>query len=434
MRILIIDENRDFRRWLMHQVGAARPEAAVVDHAPSARDPLPPDFDPVRWDLLFCDCRLLGDPAMAWMSGSPEEGDYPGVVALTPPEDSTAALGAFEAGAADYLPRERASHEHVRRIVREALRRGRRMAAQAGGAEPKESPPFELRGHRFVRTLASTASASVFLMENESRGEPEVMKVFRRVPDVEEAVGPFERFLREYEVISGIRHPNVVRINDLGIADDLAYIAMEYFPGGHLGDRIARSMTPAQAWDVLDQIAAGLEAVHAVGVLHRDLKPGNVALRHDGSIALIDFGLAKLQDETPELTLRGEIFGTPYYMSPEQGHGWPVDERSDLYSAGIVLHEMLTSRKPYVAASPMSVIWKHRHAPIPRLPAGRAQFQGILDRLLGKLPEERFASAAELRAALRDMAPMPGGGGAGEEAPSDLSSSFDGQDLQEAPR
>ncbi|MEJ2514572.1 MAG: serine/threonine-protein kinase [Gammaproteobacteria bacterium] len=404
MRILIIDQNRDFRRWLVHQVGAARPDAAVVDHDPSGREVMPPDFTPAGWDLIFCDGALLDTPSMGWISEAPEEGGCPGVVAITPPGDSSAALAAFEAGAADYLARERASHQHIRRIVREALRRGRRMP-EAGRPGTGDPPPFELRGHRFVRTLSSTATASVYLMENESRGEPEVMKVFRRVPDVDDAVGPFERFLREYEVISGIRHPNVVRINDLGVADDLAYIAMEYFPGGHLGDLIAQGMPAAQAREVLDQMAAGLEAVHAVGVLHRDLKPGNVAVRHDGSIALIDFGLAKLQDETPELTVRGEIFGTPYYMSPEQGHGRAVDARSDLYSAGIVLHEMLTSRKPYVAASPMSVIWKHRHAPIPRLPAAVGQFQGILERLLAKLPEDRFASAAELRAALQDMAP-----------------------------
>ncbi len=408
MRILIVDQDRNFRRWLAYQVGAARPEATVIDHEPSERERLPPEFDASRWDLLFVDQAMLGEPGLEWVEVSPDREDLPPVVVLIPPNDQAATFKAIEAGAADFLRRESTSHEHIRRIVREALKRGRRMptpksdGARPGDAEADGRAVFTLKGHRFVRTLSEGPACSVYLMENEARGEPEVLKVFRQVPDLEAGAALFQRFLREYEAISSIRHPNLVRINDLGVADDLAYIAMEYFPGGHLGDRIARCMTTGQALDALEQILSALGAVHAVGVLHRDLKPGNVMLRDEGSLALIDFGLAKLRDTGSELTHRGEIFGTPYYMSPEQGHGQVVDERSDLYSAGVVLYEMLTGRKPYVAASPMSIIWKHQHAPMPRLPKDLEGLRGLLDGLMAKDPDERFPSAAAAIEAIED--------------------------------
>ena len=109
----------------------------------------------------------------------------------------------------------------------------------------------------------------------------------------------------------------------------------------------------------LAQMASALQVVHEVGVLHRDLKPGNIMLRADGSLAIIDFGLAKHVDVPVDMTGTGEIFGTPYYMSPEQGHGQELDVRSDLYSLGVIFYEMLTRRKPYLAATPMGVIYLH---------------------------------------------------------------------------
>jgi serine/threonine protein kinase len=264
-----------------------------------------------------------------------------------------------------------------------------------------------IRGQRFVRKLASGPFASVFLAESERLGEMVVLKVLRQVPDVGESRNTFERFIQEYEVISGIEHPNVVRIHDLGVADDHAYIAMEYFPLGSLREHMQEKLPEQKVLDCIRQITLALQTIHAEGVLHRDLKPGNVMLREDGSFALIDFGLAKELAVKTEITGRGEIFGTPYYISPEQGHGKKVDERSDLYSLGVVFYELLTTKKPFRADTPMAVIYLHGNAEIPRLPPELAGFQPVIDRLLAKQPGQRFQSAMELLQALDELS---GGG------------------------
>jgi serine/threonine protein kinase len=231
-----------------------------------------------------------------------------------------------------------------------------------------------------------------------------VLKVLRDSAEAGDEHIQFARFLQEYELISKVRHPNVVRIYDLGIADDHAYIAMEYFPRGDLRARIAKPLPPSVALAYLTQMASALEVVHAVGVLHRDLKPGNIMLRADNSVAIIDFGLAKQSDLKTDITSTGEIFGTPYYMSPEQGHGQALDERSDLYSLGIIFYEMLTHKKPYLAPTPMGVIYLHGNAPLPQLDGELQRYQPLLDRLLAKNPADRFASAAELIHALAEYA------------------------------
>jgi serine/threonine protein kinase len=133
------------------------------------------------------------------------------------------------------------------------------------------------------------------------------------------------------------------------------------------------------------------------------LKPGNIMLRADNSLAIIDFGLAKQSDLKTEITGTGEIFGTPYYMSPEQGHGQPLDERSDLYSLGVIFYEMLTHKKPYLAPTPMGVIYLHGNAPLPQFEGSLQRYQPLLNQLLAKDPAERFPNAQALIQALAEL-------------------------------
>ena len=253
-----------------------------------------------------------------------------------------------------------------------------------------------VKGYRFIEKLAVSEHSAVYLAEKESEGINVILKVLRQVPDLSDGIGAFDRFLQEYELIAELEHPNIVRIYDLGVSDDHAHIAMEYLAGGDLKQKIRQGINEQDAVDYIRQIASALAMVHKVGVLHRDLKPGNIMLRDDGSIALIDFGLAKRMRLKLELTDHGEIFGTPYYMSPEQGHANEVDARSDIYSLGVIFYEFLTGEKPHLADNAMGIIYKHSNAPIPLLPRRLARYQAVINLMLAKKPEDRLQTADEV--------------------------------------
>jgi serine/threonine protein kinase len=253
-----------------------------------------------------------------------------------------------------------------------------------------------IKGYRFMRKLGSTEHSGVYLAERESTHLQVVLKVLRQMPEQGDSIGAFDRFLQEYETIAEMDHPNIVRIYDLGVGDDHAHIAMEYLDGGDLRKKIENGTGEREAVKILRQVASALSAVHQKNVLHRDLKPGNIMLRKNGSIALIDFGLAKRAKLEMAITDKGEIFGTPYYMSPEQGHGTAVDERSDIYSLGIVFFELLTGEKPYKGGTAMGIIYKHAQAPVPLLPPRLSKYQSLINMMLAKLPEDRLQTVAEI--------------------------------------
>jgi serine/threonine protein kinase len=187
---------------------------------------------------------------------------------------------------------------------------------------------------------------------------------------------------------------------------------MEYFPEGNLSRCIVPGMDVDKAFALTIEIAHALAIIHAAGVVHRDLKPGNVMLRKNGSIALIDFGIStsKLTAGTTTLERGALISGTPYYMSPEQARGEPTDERTDLYALGVILYQMLTGAKPYTGDDTQTILAQHFDAPVPILPTALAHYQPLIDRLLAKTPAQRLASArefSELIEQLRSSAPAP---------------------------
>ena len=397
MRFLIIDDDAEYRQLLRYHLEVEWPDAVIDEHQPSSGGPITEALDLTGVDLVLLAHPVAAHEGFGVLEALRQRHDCPPVLLFADNSDEFLAIDALKSGAANFFPKDRVKHQRLIEVVRGELRM-RRLDA-TGELFLKHKVLNGPRKRRLIAKLYAGDLSSVYLAESEDGGERIALKVLRHVPD---AGGGrlFDRFLQEYEVIARVQHANVVRIFDLGVADDHAYIAMEYLGAGSLGERLKSALSPAAAVDYARQVAGALGAIHGAGILHRDLKPANIMFRDDGSLALIDFGLAKQMRLHAAITGRGQIFGTPYYMSPEQGHAEPTDERSDLYSLGCIFYEMLTGERPFTASSPMGVIYRHAHAPRPRLSRALTSFQPVLDRLLAVDRFERYQSAAELLAAL----------------------------------
>jgi serine/threonine protein kinase len=249
-------------------------------------------------------------------------------------------------------------------------------------------------GYNVVHIIGQGGQAQVFLAEREHDGLRVALKVLNRALRQDPVF--LQRFVREYKLLASVESPYVARIYDQGFSGDHPYIAMEFLPSGTLAARIREGLTTRSALRIAGQIAQALSAIHARGIVHRDLKPANILFRADGRPVLVDFGLARDMKVNSTLTVAGQFLATPRYMSPEQCLGLPIDARSDLYSLGAVLYEMITGRKIYDGANSAEVITMHVNAPPPKLADLLSVHQPLLDRLLAKEPANRFQSAAEV--------------------------------------
>lgn len=227
------------------------------------------------------------------------------------------------------------------------------------------------------------------------------------------------RFEREARALSVLAHPNVVPVTDSGIDSGVPFLVMELLQGKTLGDLIKEGPLPLwRALDIARQTLRGLAFAHGKGIVHRDLKPANVFLQalpdQDDHVRLLDFGMVKFLEgsssrTTAEVTRVGAVIGTPAYMSPEQIKGAPVDARTDVYAAGVLLFELLAGRRPFVADSPEGYIHAHLTQPVPSLAklrpgvARAAAFQAVIERAMTKIPAGRFKDADAMLAALEDV-------------------------------
>lgn len=206
-----------------------------------------------------------------------------------------------------------------------------------------------------------------------------------------------ERFLNEGRIVASLQHPHIITTYDIGTADNNVYISMEFVDGGDLKQRLAEhSFSPSEAIDLVRKIASGLDAAHLKGIVHRDVKPGNILFRGDGTPLLSDFGIAKRLTGDADLTSTGMFVGSPNYMAPEQSDIGAIDGRADIYALGVIFFEMLTGRKAYYSDSVIDVILMHKKDPVPLLPEGFADYQQLLNLMMAKDRNSRFRDATSL--------------------------------------
>lgn len=256
----------------------------------------------------------------------------------------------------------------------------------------------QIPGYRIEKPLGVGGMASVYLAVQESLDREVALKVM--APSLSSNQEFTERFLKEGRLTAKLAHPNLVTVYDIGQHNSLYYLAAEYIPGGTLRDRMNRGMTLSEIIDVMRDVAMGLTYAHEKGVVHRDVKPGNVLFRANGTAVLADFGIAKAMNSNTMSTQAGNSIGTPHYMSPEQARADKVDGRSDLYSLGAMMYEMLVGVPPYESSDPFEIALKHVTHPLPTLPQQFTWLQPILNKLMAKLPSDRFATGEEFVAAL----------------------------------
>jgi serine/threonine protein kinase len=284
-----------------------------------------------------------------------------------------------------------------------------REETQVGASVPAPLAP-ELRvgstlgAYRIEELVGRGGMGAVYRAQHIHLGRPAALKLL--LPELADDRGFRERFLRESRVAASITHPNVIPVYDAGEAEGLLYIAMKYVDGTDLGAllREERSLAPERALFLLGQVADALDAAHELGIVHRDIKPGNVLIEGDRCY-LTDFGLTRRISSQTQLTAKGQFVGTLDYTAPEQIRGGSVDARTDVYALGCLLYHALSGSVPYDKDSEVSVVYAHLEEPPPVLSRAQASLPGEIDAVIGKAlakrREDRFDRCADLVTAAR---------------------------------
>ncbi len=244
------------------------------------------------------------------------------------------------------------------------------------------------------------------------------------------------RFIKEAQIVAQLSHPNIVPVFDVGTHEGKFYISMENMKGGDLEGKMAKGIAIPDVIKIIVGVAAGLDFAGEKGFVHRDIKPDNVMFREDGSPVILDFGIVKQKGgDGDKMTQTGTIVGTTAYMSPEQAQGKELDERSDIYSLGVMFYELLTGRVPFQGDSAVAVLLKHVNEPPPPLPEFLSVFQPVIDKSLAKKVEDRYSRAREMIEHLQELEPeirgmmaqqqaMFAGGGAGADDATNVQSAI----------
>ena len=398
MRILIIDDDEDLRNLLAHYIRQEWPKAEVDEFDPLVSDMPDEKFPLGDYDLMILDYMLGRGDGLEWLHEFKKRVDCPPVLFLTGAGNEIIAVRAMKAGASDYQRKQELTRERLVNSIRdlthdEAERTlSPELAARMEGHMLGER--VRISGFRILRLIGEGGMSRVYLASRDKDDEPLVVKILRSEATADK--NALARFMEEYSLVERIKSRHVANIHSHGVSEGHAYLVMEFFDGGDLNKRLGgRASAPQEALRIFRELMFALGDIHECGILHRDLKPQNLMFRSDGSLAIVDFGIAKHVDAI-DRTGHGEIVGTPRYMSPEQVRGAALDLRTDIYSSGVLLYQMLTGQHLFDGDSAVEVALQHLNTPPPALSESLSIYQRLLDKLLEKDRDARFRNADEV--------------------------------------
>ncbi len=416
MRILIIDDSNDFRA-LCRLYLSGMEDVEFIEYDFDALGKPPENYDWSRYDILLLDYKLgPNEDGLLWLKEFRDKPNFPPTIILTAEGDEYVAVKSMKLGAADYINKTDVTPKRIVKMVQDVTNDFAKQSDAKRQDEINEASRILRKtlkkdtllgsgadiGYKFVRMIGQGAMSKVYLAERIQDNLTVVLKIL----DLTRTRAPrlLQRFIQEATLIADLNSPYVAKIYEHGRTKEYGYIVMEFFARGDLKQRCEMNLDPETVLNYVIHIAHGLEQIHAVNIVHRDLKPANIMFRGDDSLALVDFGISKSIGGISEaMTTLGQILGTPFYMSPEQGEGMEVDTRADLYSLGVIFYELLTGEKPFRAATAEALIYQHIHAPIPKLPDSLIHYQSIIAGLLAKRVDDRIQTARELISRLKSF-------------------------------
>jgi CheY-like chemotaxis protein/tRNA A-37 threonylcarbamoyl transferase component Bud32 len=398
VRILIIDDDEDVRNLLALHLKKEWPNVVTDLFDPLARDMPDVSFPLGQYDVVILDYMLGRGDGLEWLQRFKQRPGCPPILFLTGAGNEVIAVRAMKAGADDYQRKQELTRAKLIQSVRDLTHskadkevspeQVARMEGHELGAR------IQIPGIKVLRLIGEGGMSRVYLASRESDDEPLVVKILR--PEATGDRKALERFIEEYNLVERIQSRHVAKIFGHGVSEGNAYLVMEFFDGGDLNKRLGgKASLPDEALQIFRELMFALGDIHEQGVLHRDLKPQNLMFRADGSLAIVDFGIAKHIDSV-DRTAHGEILGTPRYMSPEQVQSRALDLRTDIYSAGVLLFQMLAGHHLFDGETAVEVALAHLNTPPPPLPQSLARYQRLLDKLLEKDRDARFRNADEV--------------------------------------
>jgi DNA-binding response OmpR family regulator len=397
MRVLIIDDDEDLRTLLAHYIRMQWPDAEVDQYDPLEKTMPDASFPLGSYNVVILDYMLGRGDGLEWLQHFKKRSDCPPVLFLTGAGNEIIAVRAMKAGADDYQRKQELSRERLIASLTGLTHDAAsvttpQIASRLEGQELGER--ISIPGISVLHLIGEGGMSRVYLASRQSDDEPLVVKILRS--DVTADKHALARFLEEYSMVERIQSRHVARIFAHGTSAEHAYLVMEFFEGGDLMKRLGgKALHPEEALRLFRELMFALGDIHEKGILHRDLKPQNLMFRGDGTLAIVDFGIAKHVDAI-DRTSHGEILGTPRYMSPEQVQGKALDLRTDIYSAGVLLYQMLTGRHMYDGETAVEVALHHVNTPPPAMPESLEQYQRLMDKLVEKDRDARFRNADEV--------------------------------------